>query len=85
MRLRPVTFRYRSGGDDLQYGLIAEEVAEIDPALVLFGPDGQPQTVRYHFLAPLLLSEVQQQRRTIEEQRALIENLLQRVERLENR
>ena len=61
----------------------AEEVAEVDPALVLFGPDGLPQTVRYHFLAPLLIAEVQQQRRTIEQQQALIEDLLARVERLE--
>jgi len=83
MRLRPVTFRYKNAGDDLQYGLIAEEVADVDPSLVLFGPDGQPQTVRYHFLAPLLVNEVQKQRRTIEQQQAIIDDLLRRVEQLE--
>ena len=86
MRLRPVTFRYNEDLDpagELQYGLIAEEVADVDPSLVLFDADGKPQTVRYQFLAPLLLNEVQQQRKTIEQQQALINELLQRVERLE--
>ena len=87
MRLRPVTFRYKheynGGADELQYGLIAEEVAEIDPSLVLYGTDGQPQTVRYHFLTPILLNEVQKQQRTIDEQKARIESLEERLSRLE--
>jgi hypothetical protein len=83
LRLRPVTFRYKSGDDGLQYGLIAEEVAEVDPSLVLFGPDGRPQTVRYHFLAPLLLNELQEQQRVIDAQQAAIGELLRRVEALE--
>ena len=87
MRLRPVTFRYRGVNGDAQgstqFGLIAEEVAEVDPSLVLFGDDGRPQTVHYQFLAPLLLNEVQKQQRTIEEQQRLIDELLRRVEKLE--
>jgi hypothetical protein len=39
--------------------------------------------VRYHFLAPLLLSEVQQQRLVIESQQRAIDELLRRVEALE--
>ena len=42
-------------------GVIAEEVGEVFPELVAYGPDGQPETVRYHFLPPLLLNEVQRQ------------------------
>jgi hypothetical protein len=95
MRLRPVTFHYKpelnGGADDLQFGLIAEEVAEVDPSLVLFGEDGQVQTVRYHFLTPLLLAEMQEQRSTIEEQKALLaaqqqllNDLLTRIERIES-
>ena len=42
MRLRPVTFRYLKHGDNapLQYGLIAEEVAEVYPELVARNKDG---------------------------------------------
>jgi trimeric autotransporter adhesin len=61
--LRPVSFVYQPAFDDgtkqAQYGLIAEEVAEIFPELVVRNVDGSVQTVRYHFLAPLLLAEVQ--------------------------
>jgi hypothetical protein len=44
IRLRPVQFRYKQAASDgtkpLQYGLIAEEVADIFPELVVRGPDG---------------------------------------------
>jgi hypothetical protein len=64
-RLRPVVFRYRkpfaNGAKPLQYGLIAEEVAEVYPELVAFDAEGEPETVLYRFLAPILLSEEQRQ------------------------
>jgi hypothetical protein len=65
MRLRPVTFRYKHPFDDgskpLQYGLIAEEVAEVYPDLVARSADGQIETVKYQLLDPMLLNEVQKQ------------------------
>jgi len=65
MQLRPVTFRYKVPYDDgshrLQYGLIAEEVAKVDPELVQFDAKGQAQTVRYHYVNMMLLNEVQRQ------------------------
>ena len=73
MHLRPVTFHYKSDSDPsgkrLQYGLVAEEVAAVYPGLVARTPDGQSETVMYHFLAPMLVNEVQKQQRTIEAQR----------------
>jgi hypothetical protein len=61
--LRPVTFRYKrahtDGSKPLQYGLIAEEVAEVFPELVVFDAEGRPETVRYHWLSSLLLNEFQ--------------------------
>ena len=63
LKLRPVTFRYQQpypdGSQPLDYGLIAEEVAEVYPGLVARGPDGQIETVQYHKLIPMLLNEVQ--------------------------
>lgn len=63
LRLRPVSFFYRNDTREIrQYGLIAEEVAEVMPELVQFSASGEPETVRYHFLTPLLLNEVRKQR-----------------------
>jgi Chaperone of endosialidase len=63
LNLRPVTFRYQQpyadGSKPIDYGLIAEEVADVYPDLVVEGADGRVQTVQYHELTPMLLNEVQ--------------------------
>jgi hypothetical protein len=85
-RLRPVTFHYKQGHDDgtrsLQYGLIAEEVAEVFIDLAVF-KDGQPETVKYHLLPPLLLAGYQAQQNTIAAQADKIDALEDRLRRLE--
>jgi hypothetical protein len=64
MKLRPVTFRYRSNPSaGLQYGLIAEQVAKVMPTLAVYGNDGRPEMVQYQDLPVLLLNELQKQRR----------------------
>jgi hypothetical protein len=71
MKLRPVSFYYKPELDETQtrqYGLVAEEVAQVAPQLVVFDKDGAPQTVRYRFVNAMLLNEVQKQRRLVEEQ-----------------
>jgi hypothetical protein len=83
--LRPVTFRYRKdlvGESDsriLQYGLLAEEVAQVAPDLVQYDAEGRPHAVRYELLTPLLLSEVEENRRTLTALRARAEELETRV------
>jgi hypothetical protein len=84
LQLRPVTFRYTKpysdGSKPIDYGLIAEEVAEIYPDLVVRGADGQVETVQYQKLTPMLLNEVQKQHATIralEQRLATIEAALQ--------
>jgi hypothetical protein len=65
LQLRPVTFLYKPQYDDgshaLQYGLIAEEVAKVYPEMVGYDKDGQPSSVKYQSLAPMLLNELQKQ------------------------
>src|SRR5262245_39142421 len=77
LRLRPVTFRYTSAGADgskpLQYGLVAEEVAQVLPELVVAGPEGEPYSVRYELLSVLLLAELQRQGRELQTLRAQVE------------
>ena len=70
MKLRPVSFHYKSeyakGPRTAQYGLIAEEVAEVYPDLVQYDPkSGLPQTVHYHLVNAMLLNEVQKQHKEI--------------------
>jgi len=81
MRLRPVTFRYLAHGDQapLQYGLIAEEVAEIYPEMVTRNQNGEPDAVMYQFLAPMLLNQVQKQQKTIEALEHRLEQLEARL------
>jgi hypothetical protein len=87
MRLRPVTFRYQTpfadGSKPLQYGLIAEEVAEVYPDLVARSADGQIETVKYHVLNSMLLNEVQRQQAEIQDQQADIRDLQERLARIE--
>jgi len=64
-QLRPVTFFYKPEFDDgshqLQYGMIAEEVAGVFPALVGRDDQGRPNSVKYEQLTPMLLNELQKQ------------------------
>jgi hypothetical protein len=83
MRLRPVAFRYKQPDDDgtkpLQFGLVAEEVAEVYPELVVRGKDGAVDTVQYHQLPAMLLNELQKQHRTIEQLQQEITELRSRL------
>ena len=54
------------------YGLIAEEVAQVLPELAPLDEEGNPLSVNYQMLTPMLLNEVQKQQRTIHDQREAI-------------
>ena len=78
--LRPVSFRYKKEVDPkslLSFGLIAEEVAEVDPDLVTPDRDGKPETVRYEAVNAMLLNEFLKEHRKNEEQEATIAQLKQ--------
>ena len=89
MKLRPVTFLYRpeySKGDrTLQYGLIAEEVAQVYPELVAYDNDGQAYSVRYQYITTMLLNEVQKQYHRAEAEAKLITVQAQKIGELEQR
>ena len=89
MSLRPVTFRYKKPFDDgskpVQYGLIAEEVAEVYPDLVTRNADGQVETVKYQLLDSMLLNEVQKQNLLIAGQREEIQAQKGQMRLLEER
>jgi hypothetical protein len=69
--LKPVSFRYHKQYDQTQtiaFGLIAEEVAEVNPDLVGRNPKGQPESVRYEQINAMLLNEFLKEHRRGEEQ-----------------
>jgi Chaperone of endosialidase len=66
-QLRPVSFHLKNDPKgEVQYGLIAEEVAKVYPELVIRGSNGRIEGVRYDELAPMLLNEVQKQQSTLQ-------------------
>ena len=71
LQLRPVTFRYMQpyadGSKPIQFGLVAEEVAEVFPELAVRGADGQVETVHDERLSVLLLNELQRQERLMQD------------------
>jgi trimeric autotransporter adhesin len=88
LRLRPVTFRYQKpyadGSKPTQYGLIAEEVAEVYPDLVAFDKSGQPETVQYWKLEAMLLNEVQKLARAHAADQKRIAELQERVKKMQS-
>ncbi len=83
-QLRPVSFFYKPQYDDgshlLQYGLIAEEVAEVYPEMVAYDKDGQPLTVKYQMLTPMLLNELQKQHTVVAAQQDVIKTQQQQIQ-----
>jgi hypothetical protein len=68
LALKPVTFHYKSGKTDTpQFGLIAEEVAEVNPDLITRDQNGNPETVRYDAVNAMLLNEFLKEHRKVQE------------------
>ena len=71
--LQPVTFQYKSDATGTaQFGLIAEEVAQVDPDLVVRDAKGEIYSVRYEAVNAMLLNEFLKEHRTVEQQEATI-------------
>ena len=70
LALRPVTFRYKTDSKGVaQFGLIAEEVAAINPDLVVRDKNGEIYSVRYDAVNAMLLNEFLKEHQKIEERR----------------
>jgi hypothetical protein len=89
LQLRPVNFYYKPEFDDgsrqLQYGLIAEDVAKIYPEMVAYANDGQVLSVKYQLLAPMLLNELQKQAEQNRQQAENIRSQAENIRSLEDR
>ena len=68
LALEPVTFHYKGDNTSTpQFGLIAEEVAEVNPDLVVRDADGKIYTVRYEAVNAMLLNEFLKEHRKVEQ------------------
>ena len=86
LSLKPVSFRYKK---DLypeaipQFGLVAEDVAKVDPDLVARDEKGDPYSVRYDAVNAMLLNEFLKEHRKVEEQADTIRQQERRLSGLE--
>jgi Chaperone of endosialidase len=76
--LKPVSFRYKQEIDPARspdFGLIAEDVATVNPDLVARDEEGKIVTVRYQAVNTMLLNEFLKEHKKVEEQQASIAEL----------
>ena len=83
--LKPVTFQYKNDTKGRrQFGLIAEEVAEVDPDLVLRDENGAIYTVRYDAVNAMLLNEFLREHHKVEQlEKDLRSTIAQQQKRIE--
>jgi predicted ribosome quality control (RQC) complex YloA/Tae2 family protein len=92
LALQPVTFHYKKDLDPNgipQFGLVAEQVAKVDPDLVARDQKGKPYTVRYEAVNAMLLNEflkehrgVQDLKNTVGKQEAMIAQQQEQIQAL---
>ena len=78
LALQPVTFCYKKEYDPEktpQFGLVAEEVAKVDPELIYRDQGGRPYSVRYEAINAMLLNEFLKEHRKVQEQEVTIAQL----------
>ena len=66
------------------WGFIAEELAEVDPRLVVFDDDGSAIAINYDRSVPHIVMELKKKRKEVRDLQDLINNLASRVEQLES-
>ena len=83
LSLKPVTFRYKRELDPEaipQFGLVAEDVAKVDPDLVAKDDEGKPYTVRYEAVNAMLLNEFLKEHKKVEELEKQVQQMAARLD-----
>ena len=83
LALRPVSFEWTDNGDDTNFGLIAQEVAETLPEVVARSEDPDQLTVKYPDLIAILIDAIQTQQAEHEDLLETIDELRRRIDALE--
>jgi hypothetical protein len=80
--LKPMRFRYKNEIDPQgiqQFGLVAEEVEKVNPALIVRDEEGKPYSVRYDQVNAMLLNEFLKEHRKVEKLEAAVADLAARL------
>jgi len=80
-RLRPVSFNWK-GDDKHDFGLVAEEVAEVEPLLATYDAKGVIQGVKYDRVGVVLINAVKEQQAQITALQTLVTNQQKQIEAL---
>jgi len=80
-RLHPVAFQWRADGMS-DIGLVAEDVATVEPLLVTHNDKGEVEGVKYDRIGVLLLNTIKEQQVQIERQQKTVDDLRARDELL---
>lgn len=84
-QLEPQAFRYLTDPEGtVRYGLIAEDVAQIAPWLVVYDEKGLPYTVKYHELSIALLHEIHKLSSQYEQLQSSYYNLAKLEQRIQS-
>ena len=83
LALKPVSFRYKVHKETTpQFGLIAEEVAKVNPDLVVRDKNGEVYTVRYEAVNAMLLNEFLKEHKAFLEEQRKVGRLEKQVQKL---
>ena len=83
LSLRPVTFHYKTDTKGIpQFGLIAEEVAKVNPAFVLPDKGGKPYSVRYDRVNAMLLNEFLKEHHEVQDLKTIVAEQQKQIEAL---
>jgi Chaperone of endosialidase len=83
LALKPVTFCYkRDGTNTPQFGLVAEDVAQLNPHLVVRDENGDVYTVRYDAINAMLLNEFLKEHRKVQELERRVDDLAAVVQKV---
>src|ERR1043166_2425141 len=85
LALQPVTFRYKKDLDPdgiPQFGLVAEDVAKVNPDLVARDEQGKPYTVRYEAVKAMLLNKFLKEHCKVEQMQKQIDALTATVQKV---
>jgi hypothetical protein len=83
LALKPVSLRYKVNKDTTpNFGLIAEDVAAVNPDLVIYDADRKPYTVRYDAVNAMLLNEFLKEHRQVQDLKTIVAEQQEQIEAL---
>ena len=83
LALKPVRFQYKNDNTGTQqFGLIAEEVAKVNPDLVARDTNGEIYTVRYDAVNAMLLNEFLKEHTAFVQEQRKVQDLEKQIEKL---